>query len=68
MLFRSESPSQYHLNVRLNRAKELLTSTALSINEIASHTGFESVFYFSKLFKKKNGASPRSYRNGKARD
>ena len=57
-----ESPSQYHLNVRLNRAKELLTSTALNINEVASHTGFESVFYFSKLFKKKNGVSPRSYR------
>jgi AraC-like DNA-binding protein len=58
-----ESPNQYHLNLRLNRAKDLLTSTVLNINEIADHTGFESVFYFSKLFKKKNGISPKSYRN-----
>ena len=47
-----ESPNQYHLNLRLNRAKGLLTSTALNINEVASQTGFESLFYFSKLFKK----------------
>jgi transcriptional regulator GlxA family with amidase domain len=58
-----QSPNQYHLNVRLNRAKKLLTSTVLNINEISNHTGFESVYYFSKLFKKKNGVSPRSYRN-----
>jgi AraC-like DNA-binding protein len=58
-----ESPNQYHLNLRLNRAKDLLATTALNINEIADQTGFESVFYFSKLFKKKNGVSPRSYRN-----
>lgn len=57
------SPNQYYLNIRLNKAKELLAATSLSINEIAYHTGFESIFYFSKLFKKKNGISPRDYRN-----
>jgi AraC-like DNA-binding protein len=57
------SPNQYYLNVRLNKAKELLSATSLSINEIAYHTGFESIFYFSKLFKKKNGISPKDYRN-----
>ena len=57
------SPNQYYLNIRLNKAKELLNFTSLSINEIAYHTGFESIFYFSKLFKKKNGISPRDYRN-----
>jgi len=57
------SPNQYYLNIRLNKAKELLTSTSLNINEIAYHTGFESIFYFSKLFKKKNGVSPKDYRN-----
>lgn len=56
------SPNQYHLDLRLNRAKELLSSTLLNINEIAMHTGFESVFYFSKLFKKKHGISPKAYR------
>ena len=60
--FTGESPNQYHLNLRLNRAKDLLVSTVLNINEIAVQTGFESVFYFSKLFKKKYGISPKSYR------
>ena len=57
-----ESPNQYHLNLRLNRAKDLLMTTILNINEIADQTGFDSVFYFSKLFKKKNGISPHNYR------
>ncbi|MBK0378443.1 helix-turn-helix domain-containing protein [Mucilaginibacter segetis] len=57
-----ESPNQYHLNLRLERAKNLLATTVLNINEIAYQTGFDSVFYFSKLFKKKNGISPKIYR------
>jgi transcriptional regulator GlxA family with amidase domain len=57
-----ESPNQYHLNLRLERAKSLLTTTVLNINEIAYQTGFESAFYFSKLFKKKNGVSPNAFR------
>jgi AraC-like DNA-binding protein len=57
-----ESPNQYHLNLRLSRAKDLLATTALNINEVADQTGFDSVFYFSKLFKKKNGVPPKSYR------
>lgn len=56
------SPHQYHLNLRLNKARELLLSTHLSIYEIAYNTGFDSPFYFSKIFKKKNGLSPQTYR------
>ena len=58
------SPGQYHLNLRLSKAKDLLMSTALNINEVASQTGFASVFYFSKVFKKKEGVSPRGFRKG----
>ncbi|MEO5995772.1 MAG: AraC family transcriptional regulator [Chitinophagaceae bacterium] len=61
--FTGESPNQYHLNLRLNKAKELLSSTTLNINEVAEQTGFDSVFYFSKLFKKKNGKSPKFFRS-----
>jgi AraC-like DNA-binding protein len=57
-----ESPNQYHLNLRLDKAKELLNTTNLNVTEVAYNLGFESVFYFSKLFKKKNGVSPKSYR------
>lgn len=58
------SPNQYHLSLRLDKAKELLTSTNLTINEIAFQTGFSSIFYFSRLFKKKNGSAPKGYRLG----
>jgi AraC-like DNA-binding protein len=58
------SPNQYHLNLRLNRARDLLSTTTLRISEIAYVTGFESLFYFSKLFKKKNGLSPKAFRSG----
>jgi Transcriptional regulator containing an amidase domain and an AraC-type DNA-binding HTH domain len=57
------SPKQYYLNLRLNRAKELLASTALTVNEVAYLTGFESVFHFSRLFKQKYGKSPKQYRS-----
>lgn len=61
-----QSPNQYHLNLRLDRARQLLAGTALNISEISDQTGFESVSYFSKLFKKKNGVSPKSYRLAEA--
>lgn len=57
-----EPPNQFLLSLRLNRAKYLLETSTLAINEIAEKTGFESVYYFSKLFKKKNGKSPKFYR------
>lgn len=57
-----QSPNQYHLNMRIERAKELLESTLLNIEEIAMQTGFDGVYYFSKIFKKKTGVSPNAYR------
>ena len=57
------SPNQYHLDLRLVKAKELLISTNLTINQVAYQTGFDSLFYFSRLFKQKNGVSPREFRN-----
>lgn len=61
------SPNQYHLNLRLNRATHLLTSTTLTISEVAYQTGFDSLFHFSKLFKKKIGESPKLYRKSNVR-
>jgi len=57
-----EAPHQYHLNLRLEKACELLSTTNLTVSEVAYNLGFETVLYFSKLFKKKNGVSPKSYR------
>ncbi|MCO5236835.1 MAG: AraC family transcriptional regulator [Chitinophagaceae bacterium] len=64
-LFKEEtgiSPHQYYLNLRINRAKLLLQTTELNINEIAYHSGFESEYYFSKFFKKKVSLSPTEFR------
>lgn len=57
-----EAPHQYHLNLRLDKARELLSTTNLNVSEVAYNLGFDSVFYFSKLFKNKNGLSPKLYR------
>jgi AraC-like DNA-binding protein len=57
-----ESPNQYHQKLRIERAKELLITTILNINEIADKTGFESVYHFSKLFKAKTGVAPTIFR------
>lgn len=57
------SPNQYLLDLRLKKAKDLLTATTLSIKEIADQTGFDSIYYFSKHFKKKNGISPKLFRS-----
>jgi AraC-like DNA-binding protein len=61
-----QSPNQYLLDIRLTKAKELLTYTTLSVNDIAFKTGFETVSYFSNFFKKRNGISPKIYRHQKS--
>lgn len=57
------APNQYQLLLRLSRAKDLLHSTDLSIKQICTMLGFADPYYFSKLFKKKNGVSPHYWRH-----
>jgi AraC-like DNA-binding protein len=47
---------------RIDKAKELLSSTELSIGEIAARTGFKSSAYFCSVFRKDMSMSPTSYR------
>ena len=56
------SPTQYHLSLRIQKAKDLLVSTDQSFKEIAIDLGFESYFYFSRIFKDKTGESPLEFR------
>jgi len=58
------SPTQYHLSLRIQKAKDLLVSTDQSFKEIALDLGFESYFYFSRIFKEKTGESPQEFRKG----
>ena len=57
-------PGQYQIQIRLNKARRLLRNGTLSIAAIAEQLGFESIYYFSRLFKKKTGCSPLAYRKG----
>ncbi len=56
------TPLQYLLDIRLSNAKILLETTDYSINEIASIIGYENALYFSRLFHKHIGVSPKEYR------
>jgi len=56
------SPVQFQAEIRINRARELLMGTDLSISEIAAQTGFETVYYFCRVFKQKTKVTPNAYR------
>lgn len=56
------SPATYQQELRLLRAKELLSTTELSIKEIAYRLNFESPDYFSAKFKAKMGCKPSEIR------
>lgn len=55
-------PMKYVNWVRVERAKELLLTTDVSITDIAEKTGFQSIHYFSRFFKQKENMTPQEYR------
>ena len=56
------SPHQEIQRQRMNRVKELLSDTDLSISEIADLAGFEHSEYMAAAFKRETGISPSGYR------
>jgi AraC-like DNA-binding protein len=57
-----QSPRDFLLNLRLSRARHLLTETSLGIGEIAERLDYSDLFFFSRQFKAKTGLSPLQYR------
>jgi AraC-like DNA-binding protein len=57
------TPYQYFLQLKINRAKEMLREGKLSIKEISYKLSFDSPYYFSRLFKRKTGSSPSQWNN-----
>lgn len=60
-----EPPTKYLTNFRIQKAKMLLLQTNHKINEIALAVGFSDPLYFSNVFHKMTGLSPREFRNQK---
>jgi transcriptional regulator GlxA family with amidase domain len=48
--------------MRLQRAKELLETTDLTVSEIAFKTGFQTASHFTKIFQKQYGILPSVFR------
>lgn len=58
--------SEYILNERLLRAKQMLKETPDSISSITLAVGFSNSAYFTKVFKASTGMTPSQYRKGKS--
>ncbi|WP_058308460.1 AraC family transcriptional regulator [Gracilibacillus massiliensis] len=56
------SPIEYLIETRINKSKDLLKYTNLSINEIAFEIGIDNVTHFINLFKKRVGTTPLKFR------
>lgn len=56
------TPTQYILELKINRSKELLTNTEYSCQEIAFELGFNTPSHFNMVFLKKTGITPHQYR------
>ena len=62
----NESPLDYLNMLRISQAKDLLKKMKIySISEISTLCGFNDPLYFSRVFKKKTGFSPKEYRKNK---
>ena len=64
-LFREVTEHSYTdfvITIRVEKAKELLLGTNMSVKEISEAVGFDDQNYFSRCFRKKEGVSPREYK------
>ncbi len=55
---------EYITKKRIDKAKQLLTNTDLPIMTVAEYTGYPDYSYFTRVFRKETGVTPRAYRVG----
>src|SRR5438270_9023782 len=56
------SPSQYHINLRMDAARKLLRETKKSVLDVALEIGYSNPSHFAQLFRRETGLSPSDYR------
>jgi len=61
-LYTGIAPQQYLIQLKIEKAKQLLADPGNTVKAIAYHLRFEHPLYFSRLFKEKVGLSPELYR------
>lgn len=67
MIFRKytqHAPMEYFLNLKMKRACELLKEDGSYVYEVAQKLGYADQYYFSRIFKRVVGVSPKDYRKG----
>lgn len=55
------TPKQFIIDMRINKAKQLLTDGILKISAVAENCGFSNPYHFSRLFKQLTGLTPTEY-------
>ena len=55
-------PVKYLTRIRVNHACELLRNGSFPITDVAAMSGYDNIYYFSRVFRKETGFSPSDYR------
>ncbi len=61
----NDTPTNHLINYRLKKAAVLLAETNMPVSEIALAVGFQSISYFTEVFGRNYGQTPRKYRQNK---
>lgn len=67
IIFRQETghaPMDFFIELRMQEACRLLEDGHMRVNEVAAALGYDDPYYFSRVFRRHTGFSPRDYRNG----
>lgn len=55
------SPKQYIIDMRIQKAKQMLIERKNSVTQISEECGFSSIYHFCRIFKEKTGLTPTEY-------
>ena len=62
--YAQKSPIDFLIHIKMQEACKLLKSIDSRVSEVANRVGYDDPYYFSRIFKKVIGVSPRDYKNG----